>query len=530
MSGRKGYLTPLLVRPTGSGFYAELSQVSDRWQVVNPFEVTLSTHPAQAEAESVAAIMNEKHEGFEIAAGHRRYRAAKEVGLTEVPAVIREMSDAEFMEVITIENLQREDVHPLDEADGYNRLITVCGYDVPGIAARIAKDESYVYRRLKLRDLTEKIQEAFLHDKITLGHAILIARLQPKDQEEAFKAAFDQWGEKELKSVRSLENWIDREIHLDLHSASFSKKDVDLVPGVGPCTTCVKRTGFAPALFPDIKKKDVCTDPSCFKAKVQAFVSIWIEKKSADSDVPPLKLSSEYDHRQTKADGKKPLLRNQYHEIEKKKDRCSSAKEGIIVAGREVGRVMTVCADPECKIHHGSIGRYQEDPKEKARRKAELEKQKMKTITQERILKAVLEKVTSPLTVDEVRIIAGETFIRAWHELRKRIVAAHGLEPGKTQWGGKDFDKPMKGFIANANEVELNRFLVELSVAPQVWGGGAVFGENNLATIAAGRNVDVEAIETQVKEEFKAKRERSKKKLLALAKKEEEGRRKNLLP
>ena len=82
-------------------------------------------------------------EGFEIAAGHRGFRASKAAGLEAAPVVVRPMTDVEFLDVLTIENLLREDVHPLEEADGYRALMAPppkgAGYDVDTIAAKVSK-------------------------------------------------------------------------------------------------------------------------------------------------------------------------------------------------------------------------------------------------------------------------------------------------------------------------------------------------------------------------------------------------------
>src|SRR5207248_6378158 len=81
---------------------------------------------------------------YQIAAGHRRYEAAKKLSLAAVPVQIREMDDEEYMEILHVENLQREDVHPLDEAVGYEELLEQGGYDVTTLAGKLAKSEAYV--------------------------------------------------------------------------------------------------------------------------------------------------------------------------------------------------------------------------------------------------------------------------------------------------------------------------------------------------------------------------------------------------
>ena len=102
-----------------------------------------------------------------------------------------------------------------------------------------------MYQRLKLIDLIQPAQDAFLEDRITAGHAILMARLQPKDQHKALEECFqDDWGYKAeagkgtLSACASSSEWIQENIHLDLHAAPFKKDAEALVPQAGPCTTC----------------------------------------------------------------------------------------------------------------------------------------------------------------------------------------------------------------------------------------------------------------------------------------------------
>jgi ParB/RepB/Spo0J family partition protein len=123
-----------------------------------------------------------KKDGFEIAAGHRRRRAAERAGLDSLMVIVRDLDDRTFLEILTIENLQREDVHPLEEAQGYRNLLTIDAYDPKQIADRVGKSESYVYDRLKLLQLAPELQELFFANRFSLGHAILLARIPKDDQ------------------------------------------------------------------------------------------------------------------------------------------------------------------------------------------------------------------------------------------------------------------------------------------------------------------------------------------------------------
>ena len=184
-----------------------------------------------------------------------------------------------------IENLQREDIHPLEEAFGFRSLLNLNdpSYTVASLAARAGKSEAYVLGRIKLTELIPPIADAFLADRIAIGHALLIAKLPASQQQEAFNASFRQmWtaqgNTQVLIPVRELAAWIESNILLQLSVAPFSKSDEALVPEAGSCANCPKRTGFNALLFSDVRK-DSCTDPQCFRAKIDAHVSKMLESK-----------------------------------------------------------------------------------------------------------------------------------------------------------------------------------------------------------------------------------------------------------
>lgn len=112
---------------------------------------------------------------WEIVCGERRWRAAKIAGTETVSCIVRELDDVEVLEIQTIENIQRDDLHPLEEADGYARLMKRPGYDVGRIARKVGRSEKYVYDRVKLLQLTPQAKKLFLEDRFTAGHAILLA-------------------------------------------------------------------------------------------------------------------------------------------------------------------------------------------------------------------------------------------------------------------------------------------------------------------------------------------------------------------
>jgi ParB family transcriptional regulator, chromosome partitioning protein len=129
---------------------------------------------------------------YEVVAGARRLRAAKLAELELVPVRVVKLTDAESIEAQVVENLQREDIHPLEESLGFKSLLQLGEptYTIASIAARAGKSEAYVQGRIKLADLIPSVAEAFLKDTIAIGHALLIAKLPDSQQQEAFNAAF----------------------------------------------------------------------------------------------------------------------------------------------------------------------------------------------------------------------------------------------------------------------------------------------------------------------------------------------------
>jgi len=269
---------------------------------------------------------------YEIVAGERRWRASKLAGETHIPATIRSLTDVEVVELLAIENSQREDVHPLEEAEHFRFLLDNGeNYDVEAIAAKVGKSKSYVYQRLKLADLIPDARKRFEEDELTAGHAILIARLQPKDQLAALKRMANAW--RGDMTTTELASWIEDEIHLELKKAPFNTKCEKLVAKAGSCSSCPKRSGFTPDLFPELKKRDVCTDRSCFNKKVQAHITQKIEahkKKGVDL----VKVAGDYGKK-----GKDVVARWDWRPA-KKSDK--GAQPAIVVTGPDRGKVIHV--------------------------------------------------------------------------------------------------------------------------------------------------------------------------------------------
>lgn len=207
---------------------------------------------------------------FGIVSGERRFRAARRAGLTHIPAVVRTLTDAEALDVALTENLQRVDVPPLDEAEGYERLHQVHQYTIDEIADKVGKSRTYVYARLKLTSLCDDAR-AYLRDgRLTPTVALLVARIPtPSQQVEAAKyCAADNRGQ--ALNATAAADYIRSTYMLRLVAAEFDPADATLVRAAGPCTACPKRTGAHPELFGDVPDADTCTDGGCYEGKTAA--------------------------------------------------------------------------------------------------------------------------------------------------------------------------------------------------------------------------------------------------------------------
>ncbi|MGQ5426763.1 ParB/RepB/Spo0J family partition protein [Thermophilibacter sp. ZX-H3] len=116
-------------------------------------------------------LVRKKGSGYEIVAGERRYQAAKAAGLTDIPVVIRDISDDDVFKLALIENLQRSDLSPLEEAQGYRQLIKEKGLTQEELAKLLSKSRSAITNTLRLLDLPKEVQELVEEGKLTAGHA-----------------------------------------------------------------------------------------------------------------------------------------------------------------------------------------------------------------------------------------------------------------------------------------------------------------------------------------------------------------------
>lgn len=208
---------------------------------------------------------------YELVAGERRWRACQLAGVAEIPAMIRPMTDAQALEAQVIENLQREDVTELEEAEGYQILMETVGINADEVGQRIGKSRSYVYGRLKILNLCEAGRQALREGKLDFSCGLYIARIPNEQlQLKALEWATDPDYYGERPSARAVQQHVRQNFMLQLAAAKFDTADADLCPAAGACTSCPHRTGANPDLFADVNSADVCTNPPCYHAKEEA--------------------------------------------------------------------------------------------------------------------------------------------------------------------------------------------------------------------------------------------------------------------
>jgi ParB family chromosome partitioning protein len=413
-------------------------------------------------------------------------------------------------------DLQRKDVHPLEEAHGFRALLNLDEpkYSIEQIGAKTGKSPSYIAARLKLTELSPAVVEAFVKDEIGVGHALLLAKLQPAQQEKALAACFkEEWtsGDRKTKRillpVRHLQQWIHQNVMLILSEAVFDTRNAELVPAAGSCLDCPKHTGHNKLLFADLSGNiDACTDPACYAAKLDAHV-----KQTVAAKPKLVQITTAYGK---PAEGSPILTRDQYVEIRQEKPKnkyqedapeyktCRYTTEAIISEGTEKGELRKVCAHPDCPVHH---------PKKKQKKvaadaafKAEQEKRRreeaLAQATGLRVLKAIGDAVPVRLMKRDLLLVLMQ--LTAMLDERKLAILIRQHSIGKPK-ERETHSKLLAAFLPKAEESRLGRILVETAILLSM--RNDTDSARVLREGAQVYKVDVDAVAAKVKQEFAAK-------------------------
>jgi len=369
---------------------------------------------------------------FEVIAGNRRLAAAKEAGLTQIPAKVVEMTNDEAHEAQIVENLQRQDIHPLDEGKAYRELIESSGQEIGSVAVKVGKSKDYIRQRLLLTNLIAKAAEAYRKGKMFDGHAVLIARLGANDQAKALKEATSRWAPPLLVEFKS---WIKIEIETTLSFQPWLK-DEEARVAVGECLPgCgVKdETLFGPV------RAGACTDSKCWNLKMGKFVDYKIYKaEQAGEEL--IKVSKEYGNA-----SKGVMSRSEYHTLSfKKKEQCKYAKQAIVSEGEDVGTMIWVCADPECKTHGSGHAEYKQSTKEKAARKREAQKKQKRQDDNNRKFLDGMDKIEFPLSKKHLDALFDFALYRCGGSYQQPTVKLLGAEVIKKKEKAYSWDSSKK--------------------------------------------------------------------------------------
>lgn len=373
-----GLLQAVLVRPVkGVEHICSIAPANDAAKLYHVWPAGLPQCPPDAAsaiglpaARALAALLGADH--YELVIGERRLRAARLAGLTEIRATVREMDDRTALEVAVIENDQRSDVTPLERAEGYAALVEQHGVPIEELAQRVGKSVSTIRSLLKLRQLPTLAREALENGHLAAGTAELIARVPGTAEREQLtcvvlagdsydsdatenmaRRAMDQGGAP--LSYRDTRAVITRDYVVELGKAPFPRKSLDLVPAAGSCEACPKRAGnlqtadlYGAEDYAGVRA-DGCTDPSCYRAKVEAHNRQLLEKaqqqgKTVLPEAEAAKLFERYNPSRLQSGAGYVDLGDTCHEVPKPKGYKA-------LVGKQLAGEVVVAVDPAGNVH-----------------------------------------------------------------------------------------------------------------------------------------------------------------------------------
>ena len=232
-------------------------------------------------------LVRAKGKKFEIICGERRFRASQMVKAINkqkdtIPAIIREMDDQEVRELQLIENFQREDVHPMEEALAIKYAIETGQYSTEELCAKVGKSEYYIKQRIKLNNLSDKLQKLFFHGNLNISTAVKFSVYSHEIQDEIIEEDFDfEDLMKDPSEKVELQKWTEQKYTGKLSEATFDVNDKELLKDMGSCVNCRFNTGVA-LLFPEDANTARCTNIACYKLKTETTFLVELEKAKQD--------------------------------------------------------------------------------------------------------------------------------------------------------------------------------------------------------------------------------------------------------
>lgn len=464
---------------------------------------------------------------WEIVGGERRWRAARAAGMTLIEAKVRHLSDKEMLEIMIVENLQREGLTPLEEADGYARMHDEYGYSAEQIADKIGKSKSYVFGRMKLTALCHVARKAVTSGKLPASHALLIARLPTTAlQEQATLEISNGHHSGEPMSYRMAAQHVQSKYMLELTKAPFAPNDFDLVPAAGTCKLCPKRTGNATDLFDEVKNANLCTDPACYAGKVKAHKDRQIKDakaegikvitgKAAEEILPH---GAEYGAR---SGGVVALdEKSIYHDGKYRSYRELVGKDVVptaMVEDKRSGALVPVVEKKQIAEALKAAGITQGKDLASTQQKENEKKAKLETEYRRRLHGAVREAIRTDLFEDESPSLEADELVmvarafcrRTDHEATKRIVGLWAPIPEgqkAPEWNDRIAAFQEAG-IRDLTTAELYLLLIDLAVVGETHVNSYCLDSKpeRLLELAKHSQIDAAAIRKGVQAEAKAK-------------------------
>jgi ParB/RepB/Spo0J family partition protein len=289
-------------------------------------------------------VPNPKKFKYHLVFGERRLRASTIAKKSTIPTMVRQLTDAEVLDIQIVENLQREDISALDEAAWFKHILSSSHINVEELGQRIGKAKDYINRRLHLNDMIAPFRK-LLHDKeMLLVHAFEITKLPAHEQTNYYNDLKKENALKliHLQTATQLREDIEQKIVRSLDGAQFKASDDKLLPEAGACTNCLKRSGANRDLFGDMKEQDRCFDKTCFEKKTN--IAFDLKLKAAIEDPDTLLICGWYE-----SDDIVTRLRKEGHTILKEwtdySDATKStpgAKKAFYVASRNKGQTIYI--------------------------------------------------------------------------------------------------------------------------------------------------------------------------------------------
>lgn len=221
------------------------------------------------------------HLSYMIIFGERRYRAAKLAGEKTIPVIVRNVSDEEALQLQIVENLQRQDVHPLNEALAFKSFQEQKQWSPEEIGRRVGKDARFVRGRLALNNLVKEWQKAFFANNFKLVTATKIAQLS-KDAQKALLEKYDLSNFKPGEEINISDHYF-KQLQGKLSNAPFDIEDAALVKKAGPCTGCNFNSAVT-SLFGGEEKNPICSNIACFNNKADVTFKLRIAEAQTDPE------------------------------------------------------------------------------------------------------------------------------------------------------------------------------------------------------------------------------------------------------